>query len=160
MDVIQKITSAIEPSLADMGYGLVQVKIGEIGRRKTLTVMAERRDEKPMGMEDCTNISRHVGALLDVEDPISSAYDLEVCSPGLDRPLTRLADYSRYAGQEAKVETYAPLDGRKRFRGELLGAEAENIKMRVDGGDVTIAFANIRNAKLMVSETLLKRNKK
>lgn len=157
MDVVQKITETITPPLAAMGYGLVQVRMGDSGGKKTLTIMAERNDEAPMGMEDCVEISRTVGALLEVEDPISSAYDLEVCSPGIDRPLTRLADFSRYAGNEAKVETYAPIDGRRKFRGTLTGAEGETITLQVDGAGIRIPFSGIRTAKLMISETLIKK---
>jgi ribosome maturation factor RimP len=162
MDVTQKITQAIEPSIESMGYTLVQVKLGDSMGRKTLTVMAERKDDARMGSDDCTKISRQVGALLEVEDPISTAYDLEVCSPGIDRPLTRLADYSRYQGQEAKLETYAPLspiDNRKRFHGELLGADGEKVRMRIDNDEVEIPFVDIRTARLAISETLLRKKK-
>jgi ribosome maturation factor RimP len=164
MDVAERVTLAIEPSIDTMGYRLVQVKLGDYDRRKVLTVMAERKDETPMGVEDCTKISRHVGALLEVEDPIPTAYDLEVCSPGIDRPLTRLADYSRYVGSEAKLETYAPLnpaDNRKRFRGELLGVNGEKIRMRLEeeSGEMEIPFSDIRTARLIVSETLMKKKK-
>src|SRR4051812_17473343 len=102
MDIVQKITDTIEPSLQAMGYAVVLIKLGEGGRRKTLSIMAERADEKAMGFDDCAEISRTVSALLDVEDPIQGAYDLEVCSPGIDRPLTRLDDFKRYEGYEAK----------------------------------------------------------
>jgi ribosome maturation factor RimP len=162
MDVTTRITQAIEPSMESMGYTLVQIKLGDSERRKTLTIMAERKDKKPMGIEDCTRISRQIGALLEVEDPISTAYDLEVCSPGLDRPLTKLADYARYKGTEAKLETYAPLnpvDNRKRFRGELLGVDGEKIRLRMDNDEVEIPFPDIRTARLAVSETLLKKKK-
>lgn len=159
MDIVQKITSSIEPSLAAMGYGLVQVRLND-GRKKTLTVIAERSDEAPMAVEDCVEISRTVGALLEVEDPISGAYDLEVCSPGLDRPLTRLADFTRYAGNEARIETYVPIEGRRKFRGMLRGAEGETITMQVDGTDMRIPFSGIRNAKLLISETLMKKRGK
>ena len=157
MDVIEKITQAIEPSLAEMGYALVLVRLGDAGRKRTLTVMAEHTDEKPMGMEDCVEISRMVSALLDVEDPITGAYDLEVCSPGLDRPLTKLADFSRYAGTVAKVETFAPIANRRRFRGTLLGVKNETVRMRMEEGEMEIPFSDIRTAKLLVSEQLLKK---
>lgn len=163
MDVIEKITQAIEPSLAAMGYGVVQIKLGDAGRRKTLTVMAERSDAAPMGMEDCVEISRQISALLDVEDPIQTAYDLEVCSPGLDRPLTKLADFLRYVGKEAKLETYAPLnviDGRKRFRGMLLSVDGEIIRMRVEEGEVEIPFKDVRIAKLSSAPTTAPGKKK
>lgn len=159
MDVMQKVTSAIEPSLESMGYTLVQVKLGEMGRRKTLTIMAERKDESPMGVEDCTAISRQVGAILDVEDPFTHAYDLEVCSPGLERPLTRLQDYTRFKGSEAKLETYAPVDGRKRFRGKILDVQGEAIRLQVDKEEVEIGYPGIRTAKLVLSDHFFKGKK-
>jgi ribosome maturation factor RimP len=156
MDVMQKVSAAIEPSLESMGYTLVLLKMGEMGRRKTLTIMAERKDEAPMGVEDCTNISRQVGAILDVEDPFTHAYDLEVCSPGLERPLTRLVDYSRFKGSEAKLETYAPISGRKRFRGTILGVQGEMIRLQVDKEEVEIGYPDIRTAKLVLSDNIFK----
>jgi ribosome maturation factor RimP len=162
MDVVQKVTQAIEPSLEAMGYALVQIKLDGGAGRKTLTVMTERKDDKPMGVEDCSQVSRQVSALLDVEDPISSAYDLEVCSPGIDRPLVKLADFIRYKGSEIKLETYAPInpvDNRRRFRGTVSGVNGETVRLHVDEDEVDIAFSNIRNARLMISETLLKRKK-
>lgn len=151
MDVIEKITTTIEPSLDDMGYALVLVRMADNARRKTLTIMAERKDERGMSMEDCTNISRHVGALLEVEDPISGAYDLEVCSPGIDRPLTKLKDFSRFAGQEAKIETQLPIDGRKRFRGVIEGVNGETIHIAMPEGKANVEFPNIRTAKIIPS---------
>src|SRR5258708_669553 len=121
MDIIQKITQSIEPSLSAMGYGLVIVKLGDSGKRKTLMIMAERTDGVGMSFNDCAEISRTISALLDVEDPITTAYDLEVCSPGVDRPLTREADFVRFAGSEVKLETMLPIDDRKRFRGVAEG---------------------------------------
>src|ERR1700691_3534201 len=119
----------IEPSLEAMGYRLVRVAF--LGaRRATLQIMAERLDDTPMTVEDCTEISRSVSALLDVADPIADAYMLEVSSPGIDRPLTRPEDYDRFAGFEAKIELGQPIDGRKRFRGRLLGRAGDHIRLR------------------------------
>jgi ribosome maturation factor RimP len=163
MEITQKIHEIIEAPMESMGYSLVLVKLSDGSGRKTLTVMAERKDDAPMGIEDCTKVSRQIGALLEVEDPITTAYDLEVCSPGIDRPLTRLADYTRYKGEEAKLETYAPLnpaDNRKRFRGELLGVSGNTIRIRVDNDEVEIPFSDIRTARLAVSETILNTKKK
>ena len=103
-----------------MGYRLVRVMITS-GRRATLQVMAEPFDDRPMTVEDCAEISRSVSALLDVADPIAGAYMLEVSSPGIDRPLVRPEDYDRFSGFEARIELARPLEGRKRFRGRLLG---------------------------------------
>ena len=156
MDIIKKITADIEPSLSAMGFSLVQVKMTDGMRRKTLSIMAERADEKPMGADDCAEISRTVGALLEVEDPISGAYDLEICSPGIDRPLTKLSDFSKYEGMEAKVETLAPLEGnRKRFRGKLAGVKKNEVSITMPEGPVVIAFDNIKNAKLVLTDELI-----
>lgn len=158
MDVVQKVTAAIEPPLVDMGYRLVLAKLGEFGGRRTLTVMVERHDEAPVGVEDCTAISRRVGAILDVEDPLSQAYDLEVCSPGIDRPLTRLADYEKYQGARAKIETYVPLGGSKKFKGTLQGVEGQSVKIQTDRELLSVDFSNIRQARLAVSEDLFKKS--
>jgi len=154
VDIVTKITAAIEPSLDAMGYALVLVKLTD-GRRKTLAIMADRKDGEAISVEDCTDISRTVSALLDVEDPIQSAYDLEVSSPGIDRPLTKLVDFARYAGNEVKAETMVPIDGRKRFRGIVKGVKGEIITMVIDKNEVEIPFRNIRAAKLVLTDALL-----
>jgi len=156
MDIVQKIIQAVEPSLVAMGYGVVQVKLLDGGKRRTLTVMAERVDGTPMSFDDCTEISRTVSALLDVEDPITTAYNLEVCSPGLDRPLTKLTDYSRFVGEEAKVETIFPVEGRKRFRGVIKGVEKDKITLVMPEGEAHIVFPQIRTAKLVSTDAVLK----
>ncbi len=155
MDIVEKITNIIEPSLVDMGYTIVQMKMADGDRRKTLTIMAERKDGVVMGFDDCTDISRVVGALLEVDDPITGAYNLEVCSPGIDRPLTKPEDYSRYAGYEAKIETQLPIGGRKRFRGVLKGMNDNRVTMTVEGTEAVIPFSNIRTAKLIMTDALI-----
>lgn len=156
MDVVHKIREAIEPSLSAMGYGLVQVKLAEGSRRRALILMAERTDDKAMSFDDCTEISRTVSALLDVEDPIEGAYDLEVCSPGIDRPLTREMDFERYTGYEAKCETMIPVEGRKRFRGIIKGIKKGLITIVMpEGTESQIAFTNIRTAKLVLTDALV-----
>src|SRR3546814_4228364 len=124
MDVAARIEEIVAPSLADLGYDLVRVSLTGAAARMTLQVMAERRDGAGMTVEDCAAISRAVSALLDVEDPIRGAYVLEVSSPGIDRPLTRARDYERFAGYEAKVELRRTMDGRRRYRGRLMGLQA------------------------------------
>jgi ribosome maturation factor RimP len=149
------IAEAVEPSLLEMGYALVQVKLSD-QRRKTLSIMAERADGAGMGIEDCTQISRTVSALLDVEDPIQTAYDLEVCSPGLDRPLTKPEDFRRFAGNEAKLETVLPIEGRRRFRGKIEALEGnETIVMLIDGNEVKIKMNNVRSAKLIATDAVI-----
>jgi len=149
------IVPIIEPSLEAMGYRLVRVAF--LGaKRATLQIMAERIDEAPMTVDDCTEISRSVSALLDVADPIAGAYMLEVSSPGIDRPLTRPEDYDRFAGFEARVELGEPLDGRKRFRGRLLGRAGDHVRLAAENGEVQLPFADIAKAKLVITDDLLK----
>lgn len=150
----EKVATLIEPTLQDMGYQLVRVVISG-SRRPTLQVMAERSDLEPMTVEDCAAISRAVSALLDVEDPIPSAYRLEVSSPGIDRPLVRRADFERFAGFDARVETEAPIDGRRRFQGRLLGMVEDRVRLRLAEGDRELPLAAIRKAKLVVTDALL-----
>ncbi len=154
MAIDSEVTRIIEPALAAMGYRLVRVLL-TAARRPTLQVMAERCDEMAMTVEDCAEISRSISALLDVADPITGAYTLEVSSPGIDRPLTRPEDYDRFAGFAAKIELAAPLDGRKRFSGRLLGRDADEVRLVGDGGEVRVKFAAIARAKLVLTDDLL-----
>ena len=149
------IAGIIEPSLEAMGYRLVRVAITGGQHRPTLQIMAERCDEAAMTVEDCAEISRSVSALLDVADPIAGAYMLEVSSPGIDRPLVRPDDYDRFAGFEARIELSAPQDGRKRFRGRLLGRDGEEIRLVAETGEVRLLLARIVRAKLVLTDDLI-----
>ena len=150
-----EIARIIEPSLGAMGYGLVRVMQTGGKQRPTVQIMAERRDEQPMTVEDCAEISRAVSALLDVEDPIAGAYTLEVSSPGTDRPLVRPADYDRFAGFEARIELNEPVDGRKRFKGRLLGRAEENVRLVAETGEVLLPLDRIARAKLVLTDELI-----
>jgi ribosome maturation factor RimP len=148
------IVPIIEPSLQAMGYGLVRVIL--VGStRPTLQIMAERLDGRAMTVDDCAQISRSVSALLDVADPIAGAYMLEVSSPCIDRPLTRPEDYDRFAGFAASIELAAPQDGRKRFRGRLLGRAGDDVRLAGDAGEVRLPVAAIAKAKLVITDDLL-----
>jgi ribosome maturation factor RimP len=149
-----RIAQAIEPSLEGMGYRLVRVVITS-GRRPTLQVMAERQDDQPMTVEDCAQISHSVSAILDVADPIAGAYTLEISSPGIDRPLVRAEDYDRFSGFEARIELARPIEGRKRFRGRLLGTSAENVRLATDMGELRLPLADVARAKLVLTDDLL-----
>jgi ribosome maturation factor RimP len=142
----------IEPTLEGLGYRLVRVIVS--GRHQpTLQVMAERQDDKPMALEDCEAISRALSAKLDVEDPIAGSYTLEVSSPGIDRPLMKPADYRRFVGQLARVETKVPtVDGRRRFAGQIETADDKGIRMAIDEGTVDISYDEIAKGRLMVSD--------
>ena len=149
-----QIAGIIEPSLDAMGYRLVRVAVLGAGRT-TLQIMAERRDEAPMTVDDCADISRSVSALLDVADPIASAYTLEVSSPGIDRPLVRPEDYDRFAGFEARIEVSRPISGRKRFRGRLLGRSGDTVRLIAEAGEVEVPLSAIARAKLVLTDDLL-----
>ena len=155
MDATGRIEQIIAPSVEALGYEIVRVLLLG-GQRPTLQIMAERTDGAPMTVEDCADISRSVSALLDVEDPIAGAYTLEVSSPGLDRPLTRLKDFERFAGFTAKLETRLAIDGRKRFKGMLKGVEGEDIILDAEGGPARVAFDNVLRAKLVITDELLR----
>ena len=149
-----RIAQAIEPSLEAMGYCLVRVVITS-GRRPTLQVMAERRDDQPMTVEDCAQISHSVSAILDVADPIAGAYMLEISSPGIDRPLVRAEDYDRFRGFEARIDLARPIEGRKRFRGRLLGTAAESVRLATETGEVRLPLADVTRAKLVLTDDLI-----
>jgi ribosome maturation factor RimP len=155
MELTDRIAEMLAPSLQAMGYDLVRVQLMG-GNRAVLQIMADRLDEAPMTVEDCADISRSVSALLDVEDPIKTAYTLEVSSPGIDRPLVRARDFERYAGFEAKLDAKVPVEGRKRFRGRLLGLDADGaVVMDTDAGELHIAVADIARAKLILTDELI-----
>ena len=151
---MERISALIEPTLGAMGFELVRV-MSTGGRRPTLQVMAERLDRAGMTVDDCAEISRAVSAILDVEDPIKEAYQLEVSSPGIDRPLIKSADFERFAGFEARVETDRAIDGQRKFRGRLLGLENEAVRLALPEGERVIPLSSIRKAKLVLTDELL-----
>ena len=155
MDGTERVQRIIAPTISAMGYEIVRVQLSG-GRRPVLQVMAERTDGAPMTVDDCADISRTMSALLDVEDPISGAYHLEVSSPGIDRPLTRLKDFERFAGHEARIETRALIDGRRRFKGVLRGVAGEVVRVEAEDGAVTeLPFSGILRAKLVLTDALM-----
>ncbi|CCG41913.1 ribosome maturation factor RimP [Magnetospirillum molischianum] len=156
MDLQSRLEALIGPSLDAMGYDLVRVQL-QGNQRLTLQIMADRKDGAAMGVEDCVGISRSLSALLDVEDPISGAYTLEVSSPGVDRPLTRAKDFVQWAGFEVKLESAQPIEGRKRFRGRLVGLDdADAVRLVVETGEVAIPLADVRGAKLVLTDELIR----
>jgi ribosome maturation factor RimP len=150
-----RIAATILPSLRQMGYELVRVQVSG-KERPVVQVMADRADLTPFRVEDCEAISHVVGAVLDVEDPIRGEWTLEVSSAGIDRPLTRAKDWNRFAGHVARVELVVPQDGRKRFKGIALGADAEVARLRLeDGSEVALPRGNIRKAQLVLTDELI-----
>lgn len=154
MDIVSNIINIIEPSLTALGYSIVQVKLAD-GKNKTLTIMAERLDGVMMSFDDCQAITNSSSAILDVEELISGAYNLEVCSPGIDRPLTKKDDYTRFKGNEIKAETIIAVGGRKRFRGILKGITDENVQISMPESSVEIPFSYIKTAKLVITNELI-----
>ena len=154
MKIIDRIEKIIEPTVNNLGFDIVRVLLsGDHNPR--LQIMAEPLDGRAMNVDDCAVISRTVSALLDVEDPVSSSYTLEVSSPGLDRPLVRLQHFERFAGYEARIETAMAIDGRKRFRGRLGGIEGDNVLLQVDKNEWVFPFPDIQKAKLIVTDEML-----
>jgi len=149
-----RILAIVEPALAAQGFALVRVAMhGQA--RPILQVMIDRSDGADVAMDDCVAASRTVSALLDAADPIAGEYRLEVSSPGLDRPLTRAADFARYAGHEARVEMREAIDGQRRFRGRLDGFDGSVVTLTTETGTVSLPFAGIVRAKLILTDALL-----
>ena len=151
-----RIVEIVAPRLEAMGYELVRVQV--IGKESpTVQIMADRADNAPFTLDDCTEISHLLSAVLDVEDPITSAWTLEVSSAGIDRPLTRVKDWQRYTGFDAKAELNFPgPGGRKRFTGKLAEADAEIIRLKMEKDEIIeIKRADIRKAKLVLTDALI-----
>ncbi len=150
-----RIANAIGPTLVDMGYELVRVAV--LGKdRPTVQIMADRADGNLIAVEDCEAISHAVGAVLDVEDPVPGNWTLEVSSAGIDRPLTRVKDWNRFAGHLAKAETAMPVGGRKRFSGVVLGADAQYARLRLDDGtEAALPLTEVRKARLVLTDALI-----
>jgi ribosome maturation factor RimP len=150
-----KLAAIIVPRLESMGFELVRVSV--LGReRPTVQIMADRADGSQISVEDCQQISHDISVAIDVDDPIPGAWTLEVSSAGIDRPLTRVKDWNRFAGHLARVETFFPQNGRKRFSGVVLGADETAARIRLDDGlEVVIRHADIRRAKLVLTDVLI-----
>jgi len=156
--VAARVANIAEPVLVDLGFRLVRVQISALSGC-TVQVMVERPDGT-MTIEDCETASRALSPVLDAADPVERAYRLELSSPGLDRPPVRHADFQRFAGHEVKIEMAVAIDGRRRFRGLLIGADGESARMRLEGDadattDVLLRFDEMVEAKLVLSDALL-----
>ena len=154
----RRIAEIAAPVIEDMGFELVRVRLMS-GKEQTLQIMAQKPDGT-IEVDDCAEISTALSAVFDVEDPILDAYTLEVSSPGIDRPLTRLKDFEQWAGYEAKVETEELIDGRRRFKGALAGVEGDEVLIEIEdhGEPVTIGlkFEWLSDAKLVLTDELIR----
>ncbi|WP_085808944.1 ribosome maturation protein RimP [Sphingomonas sp. TZW2008] len=161
MTDISALIRLIEPEATALGFDLVRVALFGKGDERTLQVMAERPDTRQLTIDDCADLSRRISDVFDAleeagRDPIDGAYRLEVSSPGIDRPLTRLADYADWQGHEAKLTLDAPLDGQKQFRGEIAAVDGEDISIRNRTGSVaSVPFGRIVDAKLVLTDKLI-----
>jgi ribosome maturation factor RimP len=153
---IAALTELIAPEAKAEGLELVRVKMMGGTSDPTLQVMAERPDTRQLSLEDCARLSRRISDLLDEKDPIDHAYRLEVSSPGIDRPLTRIGDYADWQGHEARIVLAEKLDGRKIFQGLLRGVEGETVLVEVPvQGRFALPFSSIQSAKLVMTDKLI-----
>lgn len=157
MEENNNIRTLIEPAIVDLGYDLVRLKWMGGDKYKTLQIMIEPKDGGPTVVEDCEKVSHTVSALLDVDDVIAGAYRLEVSSPGIDRPLTRLKDFTTWKGFETKIETKESIEGRRKFRGIVTAINEDKIEFDLsdEKKGFTIPFSKIVDAKLVLNDELI-----
>jgi ribosome maturation factor RimP len=145
----EELTRLLEPTVERLGYELADLEITRGGRDSVIRVFIDRPEG--IGLADCETVSRQVSAVLDVEDPVPGHYVLEVSSPGLDRKLTKPAHFRRYVGDEVRVQLRFPIDGRRKYRGELKAANEDTIVVAVDGQSHELPIATIDSARLVPS---------
>ncbi len=150
----RRIADIITPVVEDMGFEVVRVRLMS-GKETILQIMVQRPDGQ-IEIDECGQVSTAISATLDVEDPIIEVYNLEVSSPGIDRPLTRLKDFDQWQGFEAKLETDELIDGRRRFKGELAGTQDDEVLITIEEGTIGLKFAWLSDAKLVLTDELIR----
>ena len=150
----RRIAEIITPVVEDMGFEIVRIRL-MTGKESILQIMAQGPDGN-IEVDACAKISTAISATMDVEDPILDAYTLEVSSPGIDRPLTRLKDFAKWEGFEAKIETDELIDGRRRFKGQLSGVEGDEILITITEGTIGLKFEWLSDAKLVLTDELIR----
>ena len=150
----RRIAEIITPVVEDMGFEVVRVRL-MTGKESILQVMAQKADGT-IEVDECGQISTAISAVMDVEDPILDAYTLEVSSPGIDRPLTRLKDFDQWDGFEAKIETEDLIDGRRRFKGQLAGTDGDEVLITIPEGTIGLKFEWLSDAKLVLTDELIR----
>ena len=150
----KKLAELLKPILEDLGFEMVRIRLSS-GDPSTLQIMADRLNGE-IGVDDLANINTSIGTILDVEDPITENYTLEISSPGIDRPLTRKKDFDSYQGFEAKLETTELIDGRRRFKGILAGISDDEVLINLEEGTVGLKFNWLSDARLVLSNDLIK----
>lgn len=149
----KRLAEIVRPVIEDLGFELVRLRL-MAGRTPTLQIMADRPDGG-IDVDDCAQISTAVSAALDVEDPVDGEYALEVSSPGIDRPLTRLKDFDAFEGHEAKIETTELIEGQRRFKGALRGTEGDEVLIEIPQGVIGLKFDWLDDAKLVLTDELI-----
>ncbi|WP_342071838.1 ribosome maturation factor RimP [Yoonia algicola] len=150
----RRIAEIITPVIEDMGFEVVRVRL-MTGKESIMQIMVQRPDGQ-IEVDECGQVSTAISAVLDVEDPILDVYTLEVSSPGIDRPLTRIKDFDQWEGFEAKVETDELIDGRRRFKGQLAGTEGDEILITIAEGTIGLKFEWLSDAKLVLTDELIR----
>jgi len=143
----ERLTEMLAPSVEDLGYELVGVEYVRAGKHSTLRVYIDQ--EAGILVEDCAAVSRQVSAIMDVEDPITNEYTLEVSSPGLERPLFNAAQYAAFIGEEVKVQLRMPIQNRRRWKGVISSVDGEIISIAVEGKEERFALSNIQKANIV-----------
>ena len=144
---VRDLNELLQPLVEDLGYEFVGLEYNSNPKHSVLRIYIDH--EAGVGIEDCEIVSRETAALLDVKDPIRSHYNLEVSSPGLDRPLFTAAHYAEFIGHPVQIALYAPLNGRRKFSGPILGADEHSVRIEQDGSEVTLEIENVNKAKLV-----------
>ncbi len=153
----EKIANIVKPVIEDLGFALHRIKITGESNASIVQIMAEDLNTRNLMVDDAAKISRAISAVMDVEDPINGEYRLEVSSPGIDRMLITQKDFENYKGFEAKIEALTPNEsGQKRFRGQVNGIKDNNILVTTDIGDIEIPYASLSQAKLVLTDELIK----
>ena len=150
----RRISEIITPAIEDMGFEVVRVRL-MTGKESILQIMVQKPDGT-IEVDECAQVSTAVSALMDVEDPIVDVYTLEVSSPGIDRPLTRLKDFEQWESFEAKIETDELIDGRRRFKGTLAGIDGDEVLIAIEEGTIGLKFAWLSDAKLILTDELIR----
>ena len=157
--VEERVIALIEPTAAGLGYRIVRVRLSG-NRRKRLQIMGERVSDGEMGIDDCSKLSRALGPVFDLDDPVDGEYDLEISSPGIDRPLMRIEDFERFKGHEAKLETVMMTDNQRRFKGVISAVEGDVIVLATDQGEVRLKFGQLADARLVLTDRLIEEDLK
>jgi ribosome maturation factor RimP len=152
--VEERVIALIEPTAAGLGFRIVRVRLSG-NRRKRLQIMAERKTDGLMGIDDCGRLSRALSPVFDLEDPIQGEYDLEISSPGIDRPLMRIEDFERFIGYDAKLETAVPINNQRRWKGVIKAVEGDEIVLAGEHGETRLKFSALSDARLVLTDKLI-----